>query len=183
MPEEFIIRHCSPTLAGLKTGNLFSCPASSMVAVLRSLAHWNQLLHEKGVRFVLLGSRNNRALILAYRVCRLTSTLTDPQVQSFLSGLGYPCCDVSDALTFLGKRISDAAIFPHEIGVFLGYPLADVKAFIENSGCNCSCSGYWKAYADGEAAKQVFERLRKCAEIYRRCYANGADISRLTVKA
>ena len=24
--------------------------------------------------------------------------------------------------------------FPHEIGLLLGYPLADVKAFIENEG-------------------------------------------------
>ena len=26
MSEDIIIRHCSPTLAGMKTGNLFSCP-------------------------------------------------------------------------------------------------------------------------------------------------------------
>jgi len=25
--EEAVVLHCSPTMAGLKTGNLFSCPA------------------------------------------------------------------------------------------------------------------------------------------------------------
>lgn len=25
MSEEMLVRHCAPTLAGLKTGNLFSC--------------------------------------------------------------------------------------------------------------------------------------------------------------
>ena len=27
MIEELIVKHCSPTLAGLKTGNMFSCPS------------------------------------------------------------------------------------------------------------------------------------------------------------
>lgn len=183
MPEEVMIRHCAPTLAGLKTGNLFSCPAASMAAVLRSLSHWNQLLQEKGVRFVLLGCRNDRALILAYRVNRLASTLVDPDVQSFLSELGYPCWDIAEAVSYLGNRISGTTDFPHEIGVFLGYPLADVKAFIENRGCNCACCGCWKAYADGETAKLVFGKYKKCADIYRRCHASGADLRRLTVTA
>ena len=26
MSEDIIVRHCSPTLAGMKTGNMFSCP-------------------------------------------------------------------------------------------------------------------------------------------------------------
>lgn len=26
MSEELIVSHCSPTMAGLKTGNLFACP-------------------------------------------------------------------------------------------------------------------------------------------------------------
>ena len=29
MSEELIIQHCSPTLAGLKTGSLFTCPCPS----------------------------------------------------------------------------------------------------------------------------------------------------------
>lgn len=183
MPEEFIIRHCAPTLAGLKTGNLFSYPASGMFSTARSLSRWNRLLQERGIRFVLLGCRNDRALILAYRVSRLKSALANPEVQSFLSEFGYPCQDVSAAVGFLGSRIASAESFPHEIGVFLGYPLADVKAFIKNKGNNCSCCGCWKAYADGEAAKLVFKKFKKCADIYRKCHANGADLLRLTVTA
>ena len=29
MSEDLLIRHCSPTLAGIKTGNLFSCACAS----------------------------------------------------------------------------------------------------------------------------------------------------------
>lgn len=34
MFEELIIRHCSPTLAGLKTGNMFRCSYSSQSVLL-----------------------------------------------------------------------------------------------------------------------------------------------------
>ena len=44
MSEEMPIRHCSPTLAGLKTGSLFSMAFSSEGAMRGTLAHWNRTL-------------------------------------------------------------------------------------------------------------------------------------------
>ena len=183
MPEEFIIRHCAPTLAGIKIGNLFSYPACCMQDTIRALALWNSKLRQKGVRFILLGRRNSRVLILAYRENLLAQALSNPETFLYLGELGYPCDNVAQSLSVLCQRIETAKEFPHEIGVFLGYPLVDVKAFVENKGCNSICCGCWKAYADGDAAEQVFIRFRKCTDIYRRCHANGADICRLTVTA
>lgn len=42
MSDEFIIRHCSPTLAGLKTGNLFNCPFQDKEELLLSIRSLNQ---------------------------------------------------------------------------------------------------------------------------------------------
>lgn len=183
MPEEFIIRHCAPTLAGLKVGNLFSYPACCMQDTIRTLAYWNDQLRQKGVRFVLLGCRNSRALILAYRSSLLQKALSDPETRVFLCGLGYACDMVEPSVSMLSKRVETSGEFPHEIGIFLGYPLADVKAFIENKGCNSVYSGCWKAYADGPAAAETFQKFQKCVKIFRRCHANGADLCRLTVTA
>ena len=36
--------------------------------------------------------------------------------------------------------------FPHEMGLLLGYPIEDVRGFIEHNGCGCLYSGYWKVY-------------------------------------
>ena len=52
-------------------------------------------------------------------------------------------------------------VFPHEIGLLLGYPLKDVKAFIENSGKNYLLSGYWKVYHDKERALEIFDAYTK----------------------
>ena len=73
--------------------------------------------------------------------------------------------------------------FPHEIGVFLGYPLADVIGFIQNRGKNFTACGYWKVYTDPTAAQAEFARYKKCERIYARCYYNGTPIRRLTVAA
>ena len=41
---------------------------------------------------------------------------------------------------------AEAADFPHEIGVFLGYPLEDVVGFIRHRGKCFTCCGCWKSY-------------------------------------
>lgn len=46
--------------------------------------------------------------------------------------------------------------FPHEIGLFLDYPLVDVIGFIRNTGKNCKCSGCWKAYGNAKEAEKTF---------------------------
>ena len=47
--------------------------------------------------------------------------------------------------------------FPHEIGVFFGYPLEDVKSYIENNGENALYVGYWKVYHNVEKCVDIFK--------------------------
>jgi hypothetical protein len=44
-----LVRHCAPTLAGLKAGNLFCLDLCEGVVLCDILAHWNQVLNPKGV--------------------------------------------------------------------------------------------------------------------------------------
>ena len=52
------------------------------------------------------------------------------------------------------QRLGQAAEFPHEIGLFLGYPPEDVQGFLENR--LCKCVGCWKVYGDEQAAQNGF---------------------------
>ena len=61
MSEEMIVRHCSPTLAGLKTGNLFSCSYQDRGEILGFLREWNTKLRCKGVRLIPLRLADNKA--------------------------------------------------------------------------------------------------------------------------
>ena len=81
----------------------------------------------------------------------------------------------------LSKRLNETKEFPHEIGLFLGYPPEDVKGFIDNRAEGYKCIGCWKVYGDEENAKRKFECYKKCTDVYCAQWANGKSIERLTV--
>lgn len=47
--------------------------------------------------------------------------------------------------------------FPHEMGLILGYPVEDVRGFIENNGQNYLYSGYWKVYENLKEKLELFK--------------------------
>lgn len=79
------------------------------------------------------------------------------------------------------KRLGESGEFPHEIGLFLGYPPEDVCGFIENRAGNCKCVGCWKVYGNTSEAQKVFAKYKKCTDAYCAQLANGTSIERLTV--
>ena len=50
MSEDYIIQHCAPTLAGIKTGSIFTCPCESKEALLAAVRRINTRLGRKGLR-------------------------------------------------------------------------------------------------------------------------------------
>ncbi len=184
--EEFdsmLVRHCSPTLAGIKTGSLFSCSLSQSENLPLYLKKWNNLLNPRGVVLTVLNQNKNRTLIYVYRPKRLGNDLISPDVQTFLSSMQYDCSSIELCLKKLVSRIRNCVSFPHEIGLFLGYPLHDVIGFIENCGQNCKCCGLWKVYCDECQTMKMFDKFKKCTLVYSRCFQNGSSIKRLTVAA
>ncbi|MBR0425786.1 MAG: DUF3793 family protein [Clostridia bacterium] len=63
MSEEALVRNCAPTLAGLKTGNLFSYACDDRAGLGASVRALNGRLKEKGLRLLLLRCENGRALL------------------------------------------------------------------------------------------------------------------------
>ena len=53
MPEQLLIDQCSPTLAGLKTGNMFPVSIEPGQDICDELRRLNRLLRKKGIRVVL----------------------------------------------------------------------------------------------------------------------------------
>ena len=72
MSEEQVVRHCAPTLAGLKTGSMFGAWYPSARALREDLRRWNQRLAGKGVCFLPLW----RVPCFWRRVCAPESSLT-----------------------------------------------------------------------------------------------------------
>lgn len=180
MPSEIIIRHCAPTLAGLKVGNLFSFRFKSKKQLINDIKNRNKSLNFKGIFLKILKLEDNFALIYVYRLNKLQEVLKNQDIIDFLTEYGYTSFSIEDCFDSLIKNLSNTK-FPHEIGVFLDYPLSDIKSFIEDNGANAKYVGCWKAYTNEDQARQIFEKYKKCVNIYCKKFAEGTDIIRLTV--
>lgn len=183
MLEQNIITHSAPTLAGLKTGSLFSVSLPDAEYLSRELRHCALKLTEKGLRLQILRRSRDRALIYIYRPADLRRDLSLPGVAEFLKSQGYTSIAPDDALRTLRKRLRSRTDFPHEIGLFLGYPLGDVTGFVENKGANCKLSGCWKVYGDPEEAQCRFACFKACQQCYEDLFRQGKTLSQLIVPA
>lgn len=181
MPEELIVRHCAPTLAGMKTGSLFSCPAASRSEAVREIRAINRALVPKGLQMLPLRYARGHVLLYLYRPAQLRRDLQENQAQALLHRCGYCSRSSTGCLAQLGKRLRSNEEFPHEIGLFLGYPPEDVQGFIDQRAEGCKLCGCWKVYGDAEAAQKTFDRYKKCTELYCRRWADGCSVERLTV--
>ena len=162
MSEELVVEQCSPTMAGLKTGNLFSCPAEDTRTLWQSIRRLNQRLVPCGIRLVPVKSLGDRELIYMYRPEKLRRDLREQGARAILREKRYPTEDPERCVVELVRRLNRGKDFPHEIGAFLGYPTEDIKGFIRYHGKGCVLCGEWKVYGDPAKAKVLFARYKKC---------------------
>ncbi len=181
MSEDLIIRHCSPTLAGLKTGNLFSCIFKNKKELNKIISKLNKKLVPKGIRILPLKIFKGRALIYAYRPNALKIDLSDQRARALLLKYGYLPENANACILHLIQRLHYEEEFPHEIGLFLSYPPEDVCAFINNKACNQKCTGCWKVYGNEEEAKKTFKKYDICTKIYLKLWLQGKTIEQLAV--
>lgn len=179
--EKGLIEHCAPTLAGMKCASLFNYFHEGEQIVREELEEMNQLLNKKGVYVEVLIWRDKSALVYVYRTAMLEKELKQPGTLELLGKYGYKNGEVDDCLKYLKQRLLRCSCFPHEIGVFLGYPLEDVKGFIENRGENCESCGLWKVYCNREEKDKLFQKLKKCKEVYQQVFCEGRGLLQMTV--
>ena len=182
MFHELLIRCCAPTMASLKTGNMFSCLFSSREEMTAELRKLNRRLGQKGLRILPLRWENGRALVYLYRPHMLEKDLRNDLAVRLLAECGYTCGNPNACIAQLISRIRGGQDFPHEVGLFLGYPPADVDGFMHRKN-DCKLSGIWKVYDDVDTAARQFARCKRCTEVYMRHYRQGCPLERLAVSA
>jgi hypothetical protein len=102
----------------------------------------------------------------------------------YLRSLSYPVdLGLSASLGHLKKAFEAScggvSRFPHEVGIFLGYPPADVIEFSSGRPSPYACRGYWKVYHHPERAQRAFaymdaSRLKLVGEYYRKQLSHAA---------
>ena len=181
MSEELIVQQCAPTLAGLKTGNIFNCRYCNRKKLLEDIRRINSKLTKKGLRVIPLKISKQEAMIYIFRPNRLKNDLSTREAAKILKGIGYKDNDAYNCLSDLMRRLKFSKGFPHEIGLFLGYPPEDVLGFIKCQAQGHKISGYWKVYGDEKKALKTFACFKKCTRVYANRCANGISIEKLAV--
>ena len=177
--EENIIQYCAPTLAGLKAGSLFSCFRSQFPNLELLVSQQDRLMKSKGIRICVLADKGRYLLVYCYRPAMLQAILDDRKTAEFMSGYGYSS-DLDEALDRLSERLEEHD-FPHEVGIFLDYPLEDVKDFIRYDGQNYLVVGDWKVYHNPQQAVSRFESFRRCLKTLVYHFQHGRAFSQLIV--
>lgn len=145
--------HCAPTLDGIKPANLVCMPNSAI-----SDACVDDLKRMYPVDVLLLKETSRCKHFLIYRKNTLFQILTRKKESSYLSSLGYPK-EPLEMLEYLKSRYQTGC--PSEIGIILGYPLADVIAYTMAPNDPGLLVGYWKVYSNPHLAKKTFEQYKK----------------------
>ncbi len=162
MLETLFANHCAPALAGIKPANIAACQKSRFPDLHSDIEKLNNQLNRKDIYIEILCECERRALVIVYRKSVLEKHLHTYNNNAFLSCYGYPeTGETADYLNVLKSRL-DCDNFPHEIGVFLGYPLHDIYCFINHRDEGCLLNGEWKVYQNAEEAEKLFRRFKSC---------------------
>ena len=180
--EKLVGNNCGVAIAGIKTANLVCIKSSDYADVYGEIARLKEHLSGAGVVLHVLSDNGKRILLLVFRQKVMDERLAQKDVQKLLSKFGYPkTANSNELLAFLSTRFDDTCNFPHEIGVFLGYPLEDIVGFIACPHA-CKFSGLWKVYGDVDKATKLFDRYQKCQASINRRLAKGDDLKKIFAK-
>lgn len=152
--QELAAGQCAPVIFNIKPSNLLIIDKKYARAL-------KSLIDTTGLKARCFEHTDDRQVWFLFREEALTRQLFEPANRAFIEEFGYrENMDLDEMLACAARRFrmykKGEIDFPHEMGIFLGYPLADVQGFIKHKGRNCLCSGYWKVYDNVHQARETF---------------------------
>lgn len=122
-----------------------------------------KVIESLGLKGIILRETPTAHIVLAYRKCSIEALLEMQSVREFLEQLGYPIKSVYAALSYLRKRY-EYCHCPPELGIFLGFPIDDVRDYMCGTTKKCLLCGYWQVYNNLCEAKQIFKSYDEAKE-------------------
>lgn len=160
-PEEIemkLILECAPLLSGLKAANLVNIEK-------KQFKNLKAILKNTDISYYVLFHGSEKFTILLYRYTGLKHYLSQPETRELLNQMGYFSTQIYELLYLFSLKykqfVNGIDGFPHEMGIFLGYPIEDVVGFIENEGKNFLCTGYWKVYKNVPEKTRLFKSFEQ----------------------
>lgn len=171
--ETQLALQCAPLIMGFKISNLLIVPSDNEKLV-------KAILKRTGISYYRLLRTEKKITFLLFRRKQMEIFLEKNDVREVFIMKGYQKFYFEEILSTFQKRyqayMDGRELFPHEMGLLLGYPVEDVKGFIENEGRNFLYSGYWKVYADMSEKIKLFQKFEFAKETIIQLVSSGVSI-------
>lgn len=159
--ETFFIYNLSLVIAGAKPAVTITIKKNNY----KLYNNWNTLgrffIEKLKLNYIELRESFEAIVIMVYDESILESQLNSKDNIEFLKNLGYPSnSSITDYVNTLKFRYQKYHC-PHELGLFLGIPIKDVKDFMECTTKKCLLCKYWKVYNDINKAQRTFNTYDK----------------------
>ncbi len=146
--------HSAPLLKGVKASHIMNVDQKDLEQISKVYAAY-------GIEYKVLSMKGKRAVLFLYHREKLERYLFQEKCLKFLLVCGYQPDVFDGLLEQFGKRMqsyqNQRNDFPHEMGIFLEYPVDDVEAFIVCKGGAYLFCGYWKVYTNPQKAREIFK--------------------------
>lgn len=161
---------CSEVLAGAKPANLISLVNRTRTCGRNIYQLWQQhhvqaIQRLGSIECLPLQIKERSLLLLCFNRKNLEQQLAHAGIRTLLQKAGYHQHATLDALlSALKLRLSEQDGFPHEIGLFIGYPAKDVAAFMGLIKLPFACQGLWKIFGNPDQSLCLAEQYRFCRQ-------------------
>ncbi|WP_407425145.1 DUF3793 family protein [Treponema sp.] len=163
--DETIIHGGAPALCGIKPACLFSMDARNYEENAAQLQKWRAQFAKEKKYLISLKKSDGRFLFFVFDKNLLETVCNNTKNLSYLSSKGYSVSKGFNViLAELLHRLAFYNNFPHEVGLFLGYPLEDVIGFEKFGAANYKYSGIWKVYGEVKSAVRRMNLYKSCTE-------------------
>lgn len=154
--ENFLLINISQVLSGIKPASTISLVKNKNNIYDKWIKYGIDFIKFIGLEFVELRQNKEIVILLIYNKEELEKSIFNTQHKEFLINLGYD--DEQDIQGYIDKLKERYELYhcPHELGLFLGIPIEDVKDFMNCTEKKCLLCGYWKVYNDSNFAKHIF---------------------------
>ncbi len=152
-----------PTIDGVKPAEILTICENQFNSI------YNKYFKEnKSIDMITIKQRGEKRQVIVYHRECLKAILKQKGVQFLLKSKGYPIDSTVECnVGYLVRRIKNEP-FPHEIGVFLGYPLKDVFGYMRLNTLPHTKTMGWCMYGNTRESERIYAKYcaaRECKEI------------------
>lgn len=153
---KWIIEILGPVLLGSKPSEIITIPKfdKDKDSKLKDIKSYFNICNK--IQLIIIDMCDGSYKLLFINNILLSKTLKNLDIKYFLTSLGYPYnVDSKSYIDILIKKIK-SSVFPDEIGIFLGYPLKDVKGFMGYGNYKLFNTRYWQVYGDPKVSYSLY---------------------------